>query len=89
MIGTNGGTPKPKANASSSVGSFFKIKFGQQTESINMEVVPTKLCFTHQEIVVHMLVQCPFSKAVWASLAPWLGITTLLATATGYRRLQE
>jgi hypothetical protein len=48
-----------------------------------------KLCFTHQEIAVHMLAQCPFSKAVWASLAPWLGITTLLATATGYRWLQE
>jgi hypothetical protein len=48
-----------------------------------------KLCFTHQETAVHMLAQCPFSKAVWAGLAPWSGITTLSPTATGYCRLQE
>jgi hypothetical protein len=50
-----------------------------------------KLCFTHQETALHMLVQCPFAKADGLALLHgyWLGINTLPDTASGYRRRQE
>jgi hypothetical protein len=47
-----------------------------------------KLCFTHPETALHMLAQCPFSKTVWSSLAPWIGMNVQQPPGTGYRRLQ-
>jgi hypothetical protein len=33
-----------------------------------------QLCSTHPESATHMIIECTYSRGVWAQLAPWLGI---------------
>jgi hypothetical protein len=47
------------------------------------------LCFSHPETTLHMLAQCPFSKAVWSGLASCIDINVQQPPASGYRWLQS
>jgi hypothetical protein len=47
-----------------------------------------QLCRTHLESSLHLMAQCPYSKAVWDGLSNWLGFSFQPPPNLPYRRLK-
>jgi hypothetical protein len=47
-----------------------------------------QLCYTHNESAAHMLLSCPYSRAVWQQLKEWSGLEPLQPPTQPYRRLK-
>jgi hypothetical protein len=47
-----------------------------------------KLCYSHPQRALHMLVQCPYSNSIWMSLSPRIGTPIQQPPTSVYHRLR-